>query len=558
MARTTKKNDRCPFKDTCEQKCEWKNKEIECDYYRYNACPGKEIEDQEELREQYAAEHYAIQTKESVTAEHHALEINGPTEKGGIVYLPIEKLIPHKHNPRKDLGDLTELADSIKVKGVLQNLTVVPDKKTPDQYIIVIGHRRCAAAKIAGLTELPCAIVDMDDKEQIETMLLENIQRSDLNALEQAEGFQLMFDMGQSVDKISAKTGFSKTTVRKRLQIAKLDPEKVAAAVSRQVTFGDFDKLNEIESIDERNKLLDKMGTNNFTYELEKAKKQQERDKKAAEWGKILAPHARPLNDVKKEEGAESNAFACILTLWDKEPSFETFMETLNSKYEGKEIPTELFYATDTDWALKVSIYCRATPTVETPEEQAKKDAAAEREEKLKELGEKISEANGNAYAARYKFIKEWTMADGLLTKDELYKLCLATSLENLIGQYCDIVAEEFADLCGIKMELPPELEDEDNDFSESDLIQEIVEQINGNLPIYKTLLVHAYLSMEDDERLNDNGGRYDGFKYNPSAKLEAIYNFLEKIGYEMSDEEEALHDGSFVKELKEEMGLTE
>ena len=107
-------------------------------------------------------------------------------------------------------------------------------------------------------------------------------------------------------------------------------------------------------------------------------------------------------------------------------------------------------------------------------------------------------------------------------------------------------------------MELPPEIEDEDNDFSEADLIQEIVERINGNLPIYKTLLVHAYLSLEDDKRLSDNGDRWNGFKYNPSSKLEAIYNFLEKLGYELSDEEAALHDGSFVKELKEEMGMTE
>ena len=68
-------------------------------------------------------------------------------QKNTIVYIPIDKLIPHKNNPRRDLGELTELADSIKVKGVLQNLTVVPDKKNPGRYIIVIGHRRCAAAR---------------------------------------------------------------------------------------------------------------------------------------------------------------------------------------------------------------------------------------------------------------------------------------------------------------------------------------------------------------------------------------------------------------------------
>ena len=68
-----------------------------------------------------------------------------------ITYISIDKLIPHPQNPRKELGDLTELADSIKANGVYQNLTVVEDGD--DTYKIIIGHRRHAAAKIAGLTE---------------------------------------------------------------------------------------------------------------------------------------------------------------------------------------------------------------------------------------------------------------------------------------------------------------------------------------------------------------------------------------------------------------------
>ena len=71
MGRPPKKNDRCPFKDECDMKCEHKNNEIECDYYRYNSCPGKEIEDQEEKREQYAAEHYPVKTDDK-----HAEAVN--------------------------------------------------------------------------------------------------------------------------------------------------------------------------------------------------------------------------------------------------------------------------------------------------------------------------------------------------------------------------------------------------------------------------------------------------------------------------------------------------
>ncbi|MBO6269431.1 MAG: ParB N-terminal domain-containing protein [Clostridium sp.] len=80
--------------------------------------------------------------------------------------LPIENLLPHPLNPRKDLGDLTELADSIRAQGVLQNLTVVPEPlEGPDKYRILIGHRRHAAAKLAGLTELPCSDC-LDENEE--------------------------------------------------------------------------------------------------------------------------------------------------------------------------------------------------------------------------------------------------------------------------------------------------------------------------------------------------------------------------------------------------------
>ena len=152
-----------------------------------------------------------------------------------LVYLPVDKIHPHPDNPRKDLGDLTELADSIKNKGVLQNLTVVP--RGTDEYTSIIGHRRCAAAKIAGLKEVPCIIVEMSLQEQIATMLLENMQRSDLTPYEQAKAFQLMMDFGESVDSIAEKTGFSNTTVRRRLKMAELDEIAPRLAEARDAYF---------------------------------------------------------------------------------------------------------------------------------------------------------------------------------------------------------------------------------------------------------------------------------------------------------------------------------
>lgn len=84
-----------------------------------------------------------------------------------LTYLSVDKLHPHPDNPRKDLGDLTELTDSIKVNGVFQNLTVVPEG---DGCTIIIGHRRCAAAKAAGLTEVPCIVTEMSEREQLQAL----------------------------------------------------------------------------------------------------------------------------------------------------------------------------------------------------------------------------------------------------------------------------------------------------------------------------------------------------------------------------------------------------
>lgn len=129
----------------------------------------------------------------------------GMTPTGGLAYIPVSKLYPHPDNPRKDLGDLTELAESIKANGVLQNLTVVPNMVVGEisgdvwqrGYKVIIGHRRLAAAKLAGLKELPCVVVEMTEREQMSTMLTENMQRSDLTVYEQAQGFQMMLDMAK-------------------------------------------------------------------------------------------------------------------------------------------------------------------------------------------------------------------------------------------------------------------------------------------------------------------------------------------------------------------------
>ena len=175
-----------------------------------------------------------------------------------IVMIPRSLLHAHPDNPRKDLGDLKELADSIAEHGIMQNLTVVPDEGDGDGYKILIGHRRFAASE-GVLDELPCVVAKgLTDREQVGIMLCENMQRSDLTYLEQAHGFQMMMDLGDTIETISEKTGFSKTTVKHRLAINELDPEKLKETNEIfQLTISDYIALEKIDNVEERNEILD-------------------------------------------------------------------------------------------------------------------------------------------------------------------------------------------------------------------------------------------------------------------------------------------------------------
>lgn len=176
----------------------------------------------------------------------------------------ISRIYPHPENPRKDIGDIRELTESVKKNGVMQNLTVIPghfenDAWLEEDYTLIIGHRRCAAAKAAGIKELPCRIIEgMSRKEQISTMLEENMQRNDLTIYEQAQGFQLMLDLGESVDTIVQKTGFSRSTVHHRLNIAKLDGEELKKKENGefQLSLKDLYELEKIKDIETRNQIL--------------------------------------------------------------------------------------------------------------------------------------------------------------------------------------------------------------------------------------------------------------------------------------------------------------
>lgn len=173
----------------------------------------------------------------------------------------------HPNNPRKNLGDLTELKKSIEKNGILQNLTVIPvdgegdDVKIEDAigFYVLIGNRRFEAGKDI-LESFPVTIIEgLSQREQLSIMLEENMQRSDLTIIEQAEGFQMMLDLGETVNDIVEKTGFSETTVYHRLNIAKLDKKtlkKKFEDTEFQLTITDLYELERLQNEKDRNKIL--------------------------------------------------------------------------------------------------------------------------------------------------------------------------------------------------------------------------------------------------------------------------------------------------------------
>lgn len=203
-------------------------------------------------------------------------------------YIDIKKLRQHPKNVRKSYDGIEELTASVKENGILQNLTVVPDQATEGYYLVVIGNRRLLAAREAGLKKVPCRIEEnMDEGEQIATMLLENMQRRDLNLIEESKGVQTTLDLGFNIDELSKKTGLSKKSLKERKKIAdlELDYSEVPEETMKQITIADMEKLAGVRDEEARQELLKNVGSDDFSYYIT----QQMNKEKYDLWQKCMA-----------------------------------------------------------------------------------------------------------------------------------------------------------------------------------------------------------------------------------------------------------------------------
>lgn len=158
-------------------------------------------------------------------------DIESPRETTpGTARVPVAKIVPNPYQPRKqfDPDELAALSASIKNHGVLQPLVV---RKTGDEYQLIAGERRLRAAQAAGLTDVPVHQVEFDDQQVFEAALVENIQRSDLNPVEKAQGFkQYMDKFSINQEQLGTRLGLDRSTVSNLIGLLVL-PEEVQDAV---------------------------------------------------------------------------------------------------------------------------------------------------------------------------------------------------------------------------------------------------------------------------------------------------------------------------------------
>ena len=508
-------NKRCPLSMECERKtCDFVNNEHKCDYYKYNAVGDNVIPDQEEILE--------LQRKQL------DMELEDELDSNDLIYIPVTRLFPHPDNPRKDLGDLTELANSIKEKGIMQNLTVVP--RIDSTYTVIIGHRRLAAAKAAGLTEVPCIITEMSPQEQVATMLLENMQRSDLTLYEQAQGFQMMIDFGENVESISKKTGLSKSTVRRRVKLSELNQDTLKKVSDRQISISDLDRLSKIEDENERNKVLSHIGTNNFENEFKKALKAQKTQKIIAKAKEAFADI--DITEVQHRDYATQRYERCFYYDTGLEKGVEFVKELIAS---GKKCFIEY-----SKYGNYFQIYTEDKPATQNDEQDSEEQAAAivekERQEKLRQLKEiregALKEAFNRAYQLRFDYIKSFTEAKSKEYATQIIEANIKCNVEFYPELDNDLLKEL------LELNISDDVEEIDYSFYE-DTVKKFP---------FKSLLAITWSFLDSKTAKCYN----PDLTFFENEVLDDVYNFLATLGYDPSDEEIELLNGSSPLYIKE------
>lgn len=460
--------------------------------------------------------------------------------RNDLVNIRVENLYPHPDNPRKDLGEITEITESVKKNGVMQNLTVIPIGATHEEpeeqadannvslssdFIVLIGHRRLAAAKAAGIKEVPCKIVSkISKKEQVSIMLEENMQRSDLTIYEQAQGFQMMLDLGETAESIAKKTGFSQATVYHRLNLAKLDPKELKEKEDNegfQMSLKDLYELEKVSDIDTRNRLLkEARNSSDLAFRAQQAAKEEKR-KKTMEQLIVMLEEKEIKPAPKRAENEQWSG------KWDKLKQYDL---------EGK-LPEEIkVQARKTDELFYIRWYnqlhiIRATKKNNkiSKEEQERKERDKRKKDiksQTKQLIKKAKDYIKCIVEGKIRPIKE---------TENLRKQILNAAVSNGLTMYHSSIVNYFT---GKTL------------YQCTDTEIKTANKAYDKLSFINQLLVVLSCSIGNDTELYDYSGK---FKPEVAKDIIAVFDLLELYGWTFEEEEQQLLEGTHELYVREE-----
>lgn len=420
---------------------------------------------------------------------------------------------PHPDNPRKNIGDVTDLAASIKTNGLLTPLSVVPNG---ERYMVIAGHRRLAACKQAGIGFVPCFILQLGPLQQLEAMVTENCQREQLTVLEEADAIQGMLDLGATTANVAHRLGRSGDYVRDRAKAASIKTEVRASRDDfSQLTIGQLVAIARYDGRpDLQKKLAQAAGTSNFDYILRNI----ERDDRDRQWiesvAALLVESDNGINLIPDPEKPYSDPewryAGCMF------PATGTPEETI-------EKIRELNPAAVSIHMQQVYLWTRRDKTADAEKEARRAAEQAERDARRHALEEyaaasadkRMAWLHANLHGIKRDKLIETAARLGLLQTIDPDPTGFTNALSTWNDAAC--AQKQFATIAGIEPERA---------------LAELHTHLDSpDWPTYAVMILAAriewFIDPDDWTSFNDTSRRIPGY-----------YLILQDLGYELSDDE--------------------
>jgi ParB family chromosome partitioning protein len=420
---------------------------------------------------------------------------------------------PHPDNPRKNIGDVTDLAASIKANGLLSPLSVVPNGS---RFRVIAGHRRLMACKQAGTGAVPCFVLDLDPLQQLEAMVTENCQREQLTVLEEADAIQGMLDLGATTASVAHRLGRSGDYVRDRAKAASIDNEIRASrddfgqiSIGQLVAIARYDGRPDLQK-----RLAQAAGTSNFDYTLSRI----ERDENDRQWvesvAALLVESDSGINLIPDPpySNPEWRFIGCM------SPSTSTPEEAIEKIREQNPAAVSIHTVSQ-----QVYLWTRRDKTADAEKEARRAAEQAERDARRHALEEyaaasadkRMAWLHANLHGVKRDKLVETTARLGLLQiidpDTQGYTLALSTWNDAACG------AEQFATISGIEPERA--LAELRHHLDEPDWAVWAVQILAAR--------IEWFIDPTDWTTVNDTSRRIHGY-----------YLILESLGYQPSDDE--------------------